>query len=156
MISDDEVVEVSIYVGAPPDIVFPYFTDPVRYTEWMGSSATLEPTPGGMYRVSMRDGVEVVGEFLEVDPPRLVVFTWGWSLDPVVAPGSTRVVVTLNAEGSGTRVLLRHHNLPDDAQRAHHRGGWEMYLNRLGLRAGGTDPGPDPNIESGGNDRRRG
>lgn len=146
MAAEGEVVEVSIYVGAPPDIVFSYFTDPVRYTEWMGSSAKLEPTPGGIYRVSMRDGVEVVGEFLEVDPPRLVVFTWGWSRDPVVAPGSTRVVVTLDPEGAGTRVLLRHHDLPDDAQRAHHRGGWEMYLNRLGLRIAGTDPGPDPNI----------
>ncbi len=134
-----------MYVGAPPEIVFPYFTDPIRYAKWMGSSATLEPAPGGVYRVSMRDGVEVIGEFLEVDPPRLVVFTWGWSRDPVVAPGSTRVVVTFAAEGAGTRVLLRHYDLPDDAQRGHHRGGWEMYLNRLGLCAAGTDAGPDPN-----------
>ena len=135
-----------MFVGAPPDIVFSYFTDPIRYAEWMGSSATLEPSPGGVYRVSMRDGVEVVGEFLEVDPPRRVVFTWGWSRDPVVAPGNTRVVVTLAQKARGLAYCSRHDDLPDDTQRAHHRGGWEMYLNRLGLRAAGTDPGHDPNI----------
>jgi uncharacterized protein YndB with AHSA1/START domain len=132
-------------VAAPPEIVFPYFTDPLRDAEWMGGGATLEPTPGGVYRVSMRDGVEAIGEFVEVVPPHRVVFTWGWNHDHAVAPGSTRVVVTLNPEGDGTRVVLRHYDLPDEAQRAHHRMGWEMYLERLRVRTTGADPGPDPN-----------
>jgi len=48
------------------------------------------------------------------------------------------------AERGGTRVVLRHYGLPDDSQRAHHRKGWLLYLDRLGLRARGGDPGPDP------------
>jgi uncharacterized protein YndB with AHSA1/START domain len=93
----------------------------------------------------MRDGVEAAGEFVEVDPPRRLVFTWGWTHDDAVAPGSTRVVVTLEAENGGTRVVLRHHGLPDEPQLTHHREGWELYLGRLAVRVAGGDPGADPN-----------
>ncbi len=143
--TDPGVVEVSVHIAASPETVFPYFTDPGRYVQWMGEHATLEPVPGGRYRVVMRDGVEVVGEFVEVEPPRRLVFTWGWAHDLAVAPGSTRVVVSLDAEDGGTRVVLRHYDLPTDEQRAHHRDGWDMYLHRLGVVAEGGDPGPDPN-----------
>jgi len=141
----DSVVEVSVHIAAQPETVFPYFTDPVRYVQWMGSEAGLEPAPGGCYRVLMRDGVEASGEFVEIDPPRRLVFTWGWTHDLAVPPGTTRVVVTLYPEDGGTRVVLRHYGLPDDGQRAHHRKGWELYLGRLGRRIRGSDPGPDPN-----------
>ena len=143
--NDDGVVEVSVHVAAQPETVFPYFTDPGRYAQWMGSDATLEPVPGGCYRVRMRDGVEAAGEFVEVDPPHRLVFTWGWTHDHAVPPGATRVVITLHAENGGTRVVLRHHDLPDQDQRGHHRNGWELYLGRLSLRIRGIDPGPDPN-----------
>jgi uncharacterized protein YndB with AHSA1/START domain len=140
-----EVLEVSVHVAAEPETVFGYFTDPARYVRWMGTDATLHPVPGGSYRVFMRDGVETIGKFLEVDPPNRLVFSWGWTQDAEVPPGSTRVEVTFIAEAGGTRVVLRHHDLPTDEQRAHHRGGWEMYLSRLAIRTGGGDPGPDPN-----------
>ena len=143
--ADDGVVEVSVYIAARPETVFPYFTDPGRYVQWMGRDAMLQPVPGGSYRVFMQDGVEAAGEFVEIDPPRRVVFTWGWTHDPAVPPGTTRVVITLHAEQDGTRVVLRHHDLPDDGQRDHHRKGWELYLGRLELRVRGGDPGPDPN-----------
>jgi len=142
---DDDVVEVSVYIAARPETVFPYFTDPGRYVQWMGRDATLQPVPGGSYRVCMQDGVEAAGEFVEIDPPRRVVFTWGWTHDPAVPPGTTRVVITLHAEQDGTRVVLRHHDLPDAGQRDHHGKGWEVYLSRLGLLIRGGDPGPDPN-----------
>lgn len=144
--TDVNVVEVSLHIAAPPGVVFSYFTDPERYTQWMGGEASLEPKPGGVYRVKMRDGVEASGEFVEVDPPHRIVFTWGWNHDHAVAPGSSRVEVTLESEGDGTRVVLQHHGLPDQAQRAHHRLGWELYLDRLVSRATGQDPGPDPNV----------
>jgi uncharacterized protein YndB with AHSA1/START domain len=143
--ADDDVVEVSVYIAARPETVFPYFTDPGRYVQWMGRDATLQPVPGGSYRIFMQDGVEAAGEFVEIDPPRRVVFTWGWTHDPAVPPGTTRVVITLHAEQDGTRVVLRHYDLPDDGQRDHHRKGWELYVRRLELRIGGGDPGPDPN-----------
>jgi uncharacterized protein YndB with AHSA1/START domain len=71
--------EVSVHVAAAPGAVFPYFTQPARYVEWMGSEAVLEPVPGGVYRVRMNDGFAAAGTFLEVDSPHRVVFTWGWA-----------------------------------------------------------------------------
>ena len=138
-------VEVSVHIAARPETVFAYFTDPTRYAQWMGNHATLEPVPGGTYQVHMRDGVQAEGAFVEIDPPHRLVFTWGWTHDHAVAPGSTRVVVTFQEEDGGTRVVLRHHGLPDHEQTDHHRKGWELYLARLGVCVTGGDPGPDPN-----------
>jgi len=143
--TEGDMIEVSIHVAAQPEIVFPYFTDPRRYVQWMGRDARLEAVPGGCYRVHIRDGIEAVGEFVEVDPPHRLVFTWGWTHDHEVPPGTTRVVITLQAENGGTRVILRHYDLPDAGQRDHHRKGWDFYLGRLNARIRGEDPGPDPN-----------
>lgn len=143
--TDGNPIEVTVFIAAQPDTVFPYFTDPARYVQWMGVEATLEPTPGGRYRVRMRDGVEAAGEFVEVDPPRRLAFTWGWTQDDAVPAGTTRVVVTLAEQDGGTLVVLRHYDLPDDGQRDHHRNGWQTYLSRLAHRVLGNDPGPDPN-----------
>ena len=143
--TEPSVLEVSVHIAAQPETVFSYFTDPGRYVQWMGGSATLDPAPGGVYRVSMRDGVQAVGEFVEVEPPHRLVFSWGWTHDLAVAPGSTRVVVTFHEEDGGTRVVLRHHDLPSDVQRDHHLTGWTLYLQRLTVCLAGGDPGPDPN-----------
>src|SRR3954468_819399 len=122
--TDTGELEVSVHIAARPETVFPYFTDPARYVTWMGSQAELEPRPGGIYRVTMGNGVEASGEFLEVDPPRRLVFSWGWNHDQAVAAGSTRVEVTFTEEDGGTRVVLRHVGLPDTGQTSHHRAGW--------------------------------
>ena len=143
--TDDGVVEVSLHVAAEPETVFPYFTDPARYVKWMGSDAMLDPVPGGIYRVRIRDGIEAVGHFVEIDPPHSLVFTWGWTNDAEVPPGSTRVSVTLHSEAGGTRVVLRHHDLPSQPQRDHHGKGWELYFSRLASVLAGHDPGDDPN-----------
>lgn len=143
--TDVGVLEVSVHIAAQPETVFPYFTDPARYVRWMGNQAILEPVPGGIYRVEMGGGVEASGVFVEVDPPRRLVFTWGWNRDHAVAPGTTRVVVTFEAEDEGTRVVLRHYDLAEAEQRDHHGKGWEIYLGRLRIAVLGGDPGPDPN-----------
>jgi uncharacterized protein YndB with AHSA1/START domain len=150
---------VSVHVAAAPEAVFPYFTQPARYVEWMGSEAVLEPVPGGVYRVRMNDGFAAAGTFLEVDSPQRVVFTWGWADSEAakhvlhehsgedggtLPAGSTRVVVTLEEDDGGTRVTLRHHDLPTDQLRDAHRMAWQTYLDRLPVRIAGGDPGQDP------------
>jgi uncharacterized protein YndB with AHSA1/START domain len=154
-----EIPEVSVHVAATPETVFPYFTQPARYVEWMGSQAVLEPVPGGVYRIRMDDGFTAAGTFLEVKPPNRIVFTWGWA-DREAAEhvlhertdtgggtlpaGSTRVVVTLEEDGGGTRITVNHHDLPTDELRDAHRVAWQTYLSRLPVRIAGGDPGPDP------------
>ena len=139
-------LEYETRIAASPEVVFGFFTDPVKMVQWMGTEATLDPRPGGVCRVNPAGHAVMSGQFLEVDPPRRLVFTWGWTHDHAVAPGSTRVVVTFREEDGGTRVVLHHHDLPDDEQTDHHRRGWDMYLARLVVCVTGGDPGPDPNV----------
>jgi uncharacterized protein YndB with AHSA1/START domain len=153
-------VEVSVHGAATPEDVFPYFTDPARYVQWMGIEAKLDPVPGGVYHVQMPDGFQAAGTFLEIDPPHQLAFTWGFadaeaadrskheqaepSSGNPMPPGSTRVTVTLDAVDGGTRLTLRHDGLPSDELREGHRVAWETYLPRLATRVAGGDPGPDP------------
>ena len=137
-------VEVSVHIAARPETVFAYFTDPTRYAQWMGNHATLEPVPGGSYRVHLRDGVQAAGEFVEIDPPRRVVFTWGWEGNDAVPPGTSTVEVTLEPDGDATILRLVHRDLPEPAVQDHAHG-WDLYLGRLVTAGAGGDAGPDPN-----------
>jgi uncharacterized protein YndB with AHSA1/START domain len=153
-------VEVTMHIAATPGDVFRYFTDPARYVQWMGSEAKLEPVPGGVYRVQMPDGFRAAGTFVEINPPRRLAFTWGFADDEAaqhvkhepteasggsaMPAGSTRVTVTLDAEDGGTRLTLRHDDLPNTELHNAHRTAWEAYLPRLATRAAGGDPGPEP------------
>lgn len=130
-------------IDARPEIVFAYLTDPVRYVQWMGVDAELDPRPGGAYRVRVPQGFVAVGEFVEIDPPRRVVFSWGWEGDGPVPAGSSRVEITLEPDGVGTVLRLTHTGLPDDDAVRLHTQGWDRYLDRLVVTAAGGDPGPD-------------
>lgn len=141
----DDVIEQEIRVAAPPETVFPYFTDPERMRRWKGVDLKLDPHPGGIYRCDM-DGRHVArGEYVEVSPPHRVRFTWGWEGDEdnLVPPGASTVEVTLTADGDGTIVRLVHSGLPTEAVEPH-AGGWRHYLARLQVAGAGGDPGPDP------------
>jgi uncharacterized protein YndB with AHSA1/START domain len=143
------VVEREVRIAARPETVFAFFTDPEKMVQWKGSKAELDAHPGGIYRVEINDRAIVRGEYLEVDPPSRVVFTWGWEGQEsgqgghAVPPGSSRVEISLEPDGDGTLVRLRHVDLPEQAL-AIHGEGWDLYLGRLRLAAAGEDPGPDP------------
>ena len=140
-----EPLRHELEIAAPPEVVFAYFTDPGRMVEWMGVSALLDPRPGGALRIDANGRDVVVGEYLELDPPRRLVFTWGFDGDGrATGAGSSRVEVVLEPEGGdGTRLTLSHHDLPPSARPSHAQG-WEHYLERLGRAAAGDPPGRDP------------
>ena len=139
-----QTVRMQIRIEASPDVVFPFLTDPVLYARWQGVRAELDPRPGGVYRVWMDAGAAASGTFVEVQPPRLVVFTWGWEGDAEVPPGSTTVRVELEADGGDTIVTLHHSGLPTDHAAAMHEEGWQLFGGRLAVVAAGGDPGPMP------------
>jgi uncharacterized protein YndB with AHSA1/START domain len=139
----DSVLEYETRVAARPETVFGYFTDPTKMVQWMGTEATLDPRPGGVCRVNPSGHAVMSGEFVEVDPPHRIVFTWGWETELFATPPqSTIVEVSLTPEGEDTVVRLAHRRLRPGAV-AFHRAGWEHYLPRLALIAAGADPGID-------------
>ena len=125
------VVELNVRLKAQPHQVFPYLTEPDRYIRWQGIKAELDPRPGGVFRVWMDANTVASGEYMEVDPPHRVVFTWGWEGNERIPPGSTTVVVTLEADGDGTVLYLRHSGLPDGEAAAMHEEGWRHFTDRL-------------------------
>jgi uncharacterized protein YndB with AHSA1/START domain len=140
----DGLVEHEVRVAASPDTVFEYFVDPAKMVMWMGTEATLDPRPGGVCRVNPSGQAAMLGEFVEIDRPRRIVFTWGWETALFkTPPHSTLVEVSLTPEGEDTVVRLAHRRLAPEAV-ALHRAGWHHYLARLALAASGADPGRDP------------
>ena len=132
-----------IMIDATPETIWPYLTQADKHIEWDGTEAELDPRPGGTYRVLVAGRHMAAGEFVEVVPMQKVVYTFGWEQEGnPITPGSTRVEITLAAEGSKTRLRLVHSGLPADAVSDHTKG-WDHYLERLSIRATGGDPGPD-------------
>ena len=112
----------------------------------MGQKASFEPRPGGLYRVEVIPGNTAVGEFVELDPPRRLVFTWGWEPGGAgtLPVGSSTVEIELVPEGGGTLLRFSHRELPNAEAAEKHAHGWDHYLERLALASTGGDPGPDP------------
>jgi uncharacterized protein YndB with AHSA1/START domain len=137
-------VEREIRISARPETIFPFFTDPAKMMRWKGLDVTLDPQPGGIYRVDLNGRDIVRGAYIEIVPYSRVVFTWGWEgQGNPVPPGSSTVEVTLVADGNGTLVRLRHLGLPPETH-GPHAAGWDHYLPRMVIAVQGGDPGPDP------------
>jgi uncharacterized protein YndB with AHSA1/START domain len=137
-----DAAEFEVRIAARPEIVFQFFTDPVKMMMWKGVDAALDARPGGVYRVNVTGRETVHGEYVEIVPYTRIVFTWGWEEGPVT-PGSTLVEVSLIEDGDETVVRLRHSGLSGEALQLHAIG-WEHYLPRLAIAAAGKDPGVDP------------
>jgi uncharacterized protein YndB with AHSA1/START domain len=119
----------SIDIEAPPEIVFAHLVTPEGMVAWMGQHAELDATPGGVFALNI-EGTPIRGEYLEVDPPHLVVISWGVPGNDVLPAGSSRVEFRLTPIAAGTRLDLAHTGLPESEQ-AKHAIGWGHYLARL-------------------------
>jgi uncharacterized protein YndB with AHSA1/START domain len=94
-------VEREVRIDAPPEVIFKFFVDPEQMIRWKGVEATLDPRPGGIYRVNVTGADVVRGEYVEVSPNERVVFTWGWEGEGnPVPPGSSTVEITLVPDGA--------------------------------------------------------
>jgi uncharacterized protein YndB with AHSA1/START domain len=143
---DQDAVVGELFVAAPPARVFAALTDPNQVPQWWGSQGMYRITewkgdirPGGKWS-SVGVGADgksfrVEGEYLEVDPPRVLSHTWiaSWT-------ANLKTVVRWELEaadvhglhpngphraGTGTRIKLRHTgfaSMPPAAK--NHSEGW--------------------------------
>lgn len=149
---DQNAVIAEVFIAAPPARVFQAISDPSQLPRWWGqdglyhvTKSTMDVRPGGKWR---SDGMgadgkafHVEGEYLEVDPPRLLVHTWVGSYDP------TKTVVrwelepqTVNAlhpsgpkkSGTGTLVRVTQSGFARNLESAKSHGeGWKRVLGWL-------------------------
>jgi len=139
-VTPDRVVTVRRVLPAPPDIVYDEWLDPAGMTEWMcprparAVKISLEPSVGGSLRIDIEDGgssLYVTGQYVELDRPRRLRFTWSCSAwaDPSV---QSVVTVTLADHGADqTMMTIEHEQLPPEQVDDHQRG-WGAITVQLG------------------------
>ena len=128
------LVDYEIDLRAEMAVVYHHLTDAAALLTWIATDAVSEPAVGGQVRWVLPNGATMAGRYLELQPPRRLVFSYGWEGDLMgVPPESTVVEIDLEPIQDGCRLILRHRLLPDDAADLH-RQGWDYFLRRLAAR----------------------
>lgn len=142
-------VVVTHRYAASPERAFDAFLDVGVARRFMFATATgemitaeIDPRVGGRYvfverRPDMGD-VRHVGEYLEIDRPRRLAFSFGV---PQFDPRMTTVTIEIVADGDGCRLTLTNEGVPSDYADGN-REGWSKILDGLlpayeGVHGGG-------------------
>lgn len=89
-----------VTIAAPADVVFrAFFEQPER---WLCREASVEPRVGGALRLSWPDGLVVVGQFVQLEPPTTARLRWCLEGDPL--PETMVVAWTRSDERQGAPV----------------------------------------------------
>lgn len=106
---------------ASPERLFDAWTNPEIASKWLFTSPTrernsteLDPRVGGAWEINdRREGVDYrgIGEYLEVDRPRRLVFTFGM---PQFSDAFDLVTVEIAPDGAGALMTLTHERAPMD------------------------------------------
>ena len=118
----------TVVIAAKPETVFRFFTDSARWASWWGAGSTIDARPGGKMYIRHPNGIETVGEVLEVRGPEQIVFTYGYASEQGIPPGGSRVTIRIEPDGAGTRLHLTH-EFAEESARDHHVQGWRFQLS---------------------------
>lgn len=139
---DPDAVRLERTFDAPAEAVFDAWLSPEVLRRWWPAGvdwetpvAEVDPRVGGHLRLVMRgpNGQEFggSGEYLEIDRPRRLAFTWTWD-GHEGHRGVQLVEVEFNRRASGsTSVVLTNRGLPDEESKRSHREGWESSFDNL-------------------------
>lgn len=138
-----------VEIAAPIERVFAALTRGEEIVKWWGSDDLYRTTawsselrPNGAWKATGvgADGeaFSVEGEYLVVEPPHRVTFTWKPKWD---GGHVSTVTYRLETTAGGTRLMLRHDGLADlpDSCRSH-ASGWERVLGWLSGYAAAPAP----------------
>jgi|RhiMetdeSRZDD1v2_1073273.scaffolds.fasta_scaffold84769_3 uncharacterized protein YndB with AHSA1/START domain len=131
------VLVVRRQIAVPRERVFEAWLDSESLAQWMrpGDSTraivSVDPRVGGGFRIVMEGPthgtIEHIGEYLAIDPPSLLSFTW---ISEKTDHQPTVVTIEFHERGTGTELVLTHRHLPPAAVEAH-RMGWTDIVRLL-------------------------
>ncbi len=146
-IKDDfATLTISRVFAADIETVFKAWTDPAMVARWFGpegvetSSTKIDLQKGGKYEFILQtpDGeVRHYGEYVLIEPPEKLVFTWVLDVDNQACTGSTSqltdtlVSVDFRRVGDSTEIVLTHEQLPDRKACEGHQFGWTGCFDSL-------------------------
>jgi uncharacterized protein YndB with AHSA1/START domain len=144
----NHVLNLECRLEAPPETVFRFLTEAADLAKWWGPagftlpSAEINLVSGGRYRFRMAppDGepFHLSGEFLEIDPPWHLVYTFNWD-EPTPDDRETVADLVLAADGGGTRLALSQGPFLTGERLALHRDGWTESFEKLRAAAVAAD-----------------
>jgi uncharacterized protein YndB with AHSA1/START domain len=133
-------LDLRCIVDAPGERIYKTLTEPAELAKWWGPHGFTTPEielnlrVGGSYRFTMQppegDPFHLAGEFLEIDPPRRLVYTFRWE-EPDPDDRETVVMLRLDAVGDATGVTLSQGDFATEARLALHRSGWTDSFEKL-------------------------
>ena len=125
--------------GAPAD-VFRAWTEPDQIRAWWGPAGVtcqdcaVDLRVGGAYRIANRmpdnSVLWISGEFLRIEPPDLIEYTWHRG-DRLPTGSTERVTVRFVAREEGTEVVVVHSRIATPADYTSHDLGWRGCLDGL-------------------------
>ena len=131
------VLVVRRQMAVPRERVFQAWLDSESLAHWMrpaGTShatVTVDPRVGGGFRIVMEGAphgcVEHTGEYLAIEPPSRLSFTW---ISKHTDQRPTVVTIEFHERGTGTELVLTHRGLPA-SQVEGHRQGWTDIVRLL-------------------------
>jgi len=134
------VLNLERTLPAPPDLVFRMLTEPSELVKWWGPhgfaipAVELNLVAGGHYRFRMAppdgDPFHLSGEFLEIDPPWRLLYTFRWE-EPAPDDRETVADLSLQSAGTGTRLALSQGPFLTEERLSLHRGGWTESFEKL-------------------------
>lgn len=134
------VLELRRVLRADRTRVFRALTDEAEVPHWWGpagfvtSVIDLDARVGGRLRFEMRppggEAFHLAGEFVEVDPPARLVFTFRWE-EPDPDDRVTVVALVLREVEAGAEMSLRQGEFATEARLELHRDGWTDSLSKL-------------------------
>lgn len=134
----DTAIVKTVFIDAPPEIVWQYLTDKDKLGEWFhGANANLEK--GGDYRLIGESGNKICwGRVLEATAPKRLAYTF--THDHLEGVEST-VIWELSPVHGGTLLKLTHEGLDKTLSNPfqmllNHDKGWDDHFGRLREKAG--------------------
>ncbi len=112
--------EVSDVLPATPEAIYAAWLTSDGHSAMTGSQARVDARVGGEFEAW--DGY-ISGRTLALEPGRRIVQSWR-TAEFSAADEDSRIEVLLEPLAGGTRITLRHTNVPND-QRGYEQGGWQ-------------------------------
>lgn len=146
----DLAVRLERTFDAPADAVFDAWTNPEVLRRWWAASPTgttplaeVDLRVGGRYRLAMinEDGGQaftVGGEYVEVDRPRRLAYTWTWENSEDSDAENSLVTLVFEESDGRTTVTLVHTGITSQESRDKHAHGWGGCYDNLGRRIFGA------------------